>query len=70
MAAVRAFNKICGEFREELETICAQLETTASEEFALQIKHQINRHMYEEWEKISAAYDDLEDLHPEIPPKL
>ena len=72
-AAVRAFNgfkKTCGEFREELDTIGAQLETAASEEFALQIKHQINHYMYEEWGKISTCYDDLEDWHPEVPPEL
>ena len=71
-AATRAsngFKKKCGEFREELDTLEAQLETTASENAALQIKHQTNHYMHEKWEKISTCFDELEDRHPEAPPE-
>ena len=69
-AAIKAsneFKKKCGEFREELDTLEAQLETTASEDTALQIKRQINHYMLEEWEKIATCLEDLED--PEVPPE-
>ena len=71
-AAARAsngFKKKCGEFREELDTLEAQLETATSEDTALQIKHQINHYMLEEWEKITTSFEDLEDRHPEVPPE-
>ena len=70
-AAARAFTgfKIkCRGFIEELETFSVRLET-ASEETALQIKHQINHYMNEEWGKLSTCYDELEDRHPEVPPE-
>ena len=65
-AAGRAFNgfkRKCGDFREELDTFSAQLDTVATEDVALQIIHS----MKEEWVGLSTSYDELEDRYPEVP---
>ena len=65
-AATRTFNKFkekCGEFREKLDVFDVRLETVASEDTALQIKHQ----MLEGWDIITACFYELEDGYPEEP---
>ena len=64
-AAGRAFNgfkRKCGDFKVELDTFSAQLDTVATEEAALQINHSMN----EEWLRLSANYEELEDKYPEV----
>ena len=68
-AAGRAFNgfkRKCGDFRVELDTFSAQLDTVTALEDAQQLKHSV----IEEWERLSANYDELEDKYPEVPQEL
>ena len=66
MTAARAFNgfkRRCADFREELETYSAKLDTVTTVDEAVQT----NYSMREEWLGVSTNYDELEDRYPEVP---